>query len=505
MNRLFWKPRQDTLEEIVSKFQPKNKLKKKVSTQNVKASMAMANMSPVSSKRNLPTLDAMVTFITGETSYNPINSMVFLVASNIAYEEFDVIKESSTQLLGFLPDKVAVVRERDNLFYVASDAEKVFIVFRGMTDLEKEKKSLSTAKKSKLYLKKQDLTIPGDIFSSYCKFVTNVYDKIELILGRWFHKGMNQQIYLTGHDTGGALAILVAYILSFTFKEIGAVYAFGSPKVGDPIWGKSYPEWLAQKTYRVSHENDFVACLPAGGKQWVHVGQSHPPKISQNPTLEPHSVESYFKSLLPAHQTALGPSLDRISIRSQNILQGINKRETVRLVDYQFDDAIAEDPVDQNARYQLPQTSNIVRARDAKSPGAGRYRQPRPLLRSSEPLIAPDLLQQIRNNIYILIANAKSINAIIFSSETGDLNGLLATVMTPMRNLMIITGVIASQNDIVLELVRSINHFLEVSDIFYQYAGDVSVTLDRVEKAYVEIMPAAKTVVSNCERVSGRS
>jgi len=72
-----------------------------------------------------------------------------------------------------------------------------------------------------------------------------------------------------------------------------------------------------------------------------------------------------------------------------------------------------------------------------------------------------------------------------------------------MKNLIIITGLIVSENVIVSELVRSINSFLEVSDTFYQYAGDVSIGLDMVERAYGKIMPAAKVVVANCEKVAG--
>jgi hypothetical protein len=445
-------------------------------------------------------MDAMVTFSAGDTNYNPINSLVLLVASNIAYEEFDVIKDSSNSLLGFTPDKVAVIKERDNLFYIASDPQKIFIVFRGMTDLDKEKKMLRNAKKANLYLKKQDVSIPGDIFSYYCKYVTAIYDKLELVLNRWFFKNSNQLIYLTGHDTGGAMAILVAHCLSYFYKEIGAVYAFGSPKIGDLTWGKSYPDWLAQRTYRVNHDNDFVAGLPSGAKLWTHVGQSCPPKTQNNqPVQEPHSVESYFKSLLPAHQAALGEVPDRISIRSQKILKGISKRETIRLVNYNFDN-IAEDPEDQNARYQLPQSSNIVRVPQNKNRRAQQQTQES----YTNYLIAPDLLQQIRNNVYILISNSKSIYNIIFLEEKGDLNQLLSSVMSPMKNLIIITGLIVSQNAVVSELVRSINSFLEVSDTYYQYAGDVSISLDMVERAYGKIMPAAKLVVANCEKVSGK-
>jgi len=142
MNRLFSKPRQDTLDDIVSKYLPlKTKLKKKNSSPNVHTKINSSSQPPLVSMRSLPAMDnAMVTFIAGDSNYNPINSLVLLVASNIAYEEYDVIKDSCTNLLGFTPDKVAVIKERDNLFYIASDPQKVFIVFRGMTDMEKEKK-----------------------------------------------------------------------------------------------------------------------------------------------------------------------------------------------------------------------------------------------------------------------------------------------------------------------------------------------------------------------------
>jgi len=212
-------------------------------------------------------------------------------------------------------------------------------------------------------------------------------------------------------------------------------------------------------------------------------------------------------------------------MKSHKILQGINYRETVQLKNFNVDDydetsedlhdssdRTARSFRDQNSRYELPPSSNLVRG-----PPVVTRQQSAPQLKSkkvnsghhrigqiTKPLVAPDLVQQIRNNVFVLVANMKKLHAILFDGGTGDFNGILGTVSGPMKNLMIITGVISSHNDFVKELVRSINHFLQSADKFFIMAGDQSSPLDLVEKSWVVILPAAKVVGANCERVLGR-
>jgi len=186
---------------------------------------------------------------------------------------------------------------------------------------------------------------------------------------------------------------------------------------------------------------------------------------------------------------------------SQSILRDITRRGTLFLENWEK--TLIEEEEDQNARYQLPPTSNIVRVNNNNNNNSHNNSNPTTKQYKHDPLIAPDLIQQIRNNIYIIIANSKSMNGIIFSSEKGDINALLNRVMDPIKNLLIITGLIISQNSIVMELVESINYFLEISDLYFRYCGDISVCLERLQKSFTNIMPAAKIVVSHCEKVAG--
>jgi len=308
----------------------------------------------------------------------------------------------------------------------------------------------------------------------------------------------------------------MGHLLSFNYRDIGAIYAFGSPKVGDPTWSKSYPDWLSQKTFRVAHHTDFVSGLPAGAQNWAHVGHVLAPEGPSGNVTEPHSVVSYFTSLVPAHSAALGEQVDRISMKSQNILQGISYRETIQLKNFRVDDydddsdfSIADSyetaKRDQNSRYELPPSSNIVRvtpgSRLPKSPAAQRAV---PLGRLVDPLVAPDLIQQIRNNVFVLVSNMKNLHGILFHGSEGDFNAILGTVIGPMKNLMIITKVITSHNDFVKELVRSMEYFLQIADKFFLRVGDKTAPLEEVDEAWLAVLPAAKVVGKNCERVSGR-
>jgi len=83
------------------------------------------------------------------------------------------------------------------------------------------------------------------------------------------------RIWLTGHSLGGALATLWASALSIAgyTRRIGAVYTFGSPRVGDHGFMKRYDERLLRRTVRFVNDQDVVARLPPRAMGFQHVGR----------------------------------------------------------------------------------------------------------------------------------------------------------------------------------------------------------------------------------------
>jgi hypothetical protein len=72
------------------------------------------------------------------------------------------------------------------------------------------------------------------------------------------------KIYLAGHSLGAALAAIAALRLTALpmTNEIGGVWLFGSPRVGNPTWKAMYNAVLLQKTLRMSNHLDFATRVP---------------------------------------------------------------------------------------------------------------------------------------------------------------------------------------------------------------------------------------------------
>ncbi len=70
----------------------------------------------------------------------------------------------------------------------------------------------------------------------------------------------NKVFWLTGHSSGGSVAILVAQELAAHQLEVAGIYTFGAPKVGDANYAQAYP--LRDKIYAFATLGDIVPLLP---------------------------------------------------------------------------------------------------------------------------------------------------------------------------------------------------------------------------------------------------
>ena len=99
-----------------------------------------------------------------------------------------------------------------------------------------------------------------------------------------------KKLFITGNSLGGALALLLAADLTHrelyfrnlladddcskatgSAEMVTGVYAFGTPRVGDPEWATCYDHVLGDRTFRVVSRNDLVAEIPTAN--YLHVGQ----------------------------------------------------------------------------------------------------------------------------------------------------------------------------------------------------------------------------------------
>ncbi|HEV2329229.1 MAG TPA: lipase family protein [Verrucomicrobiae bacterium] len=89
-----------------------------------------------------------------------------------------------------------------------------------------------------------------------------------------------KKIFVEGHSLGGALAVLGANEFCRQGWNVGGVYTFGQPRVGDAAFVSDYesamagfPHQLGDLTYRVVNENDIVPRVPLPLAGYRHGGQ----------------------------------------------------------------------------------------------------------------------------------------------------------------------------------------------------------------------------------------
>lgn len=78
----------------------------------------------------------------------------------------------------------------------------------------------------------------------------------------------DKPVYFTGHSLGAAMATLAAD-RSAGRLNVAGIYTYGSPKVGNAAFARSFP--YADKTYRFRHAKDLVSGVPLRDS-YRHIG-----------------------------------------------------------------------------------------------------------------------------------------------------------------------------------------------------------------------------------------
>ncbi len=67
------------------------------------------------------------------------------------------------------------------------------------------------------------------------------------------------RVWFTGHSLGGALAALAAFRRR---SQVGGLYTFGSPRVGDGVFATQLDSTLGQRSIRYANDHDVVTHVP---------------------------------------------------------------------------------------------------------------------------------------------------------------------------------------------------------------------------------------------------
>jgi triacylglycerol lipase len=197
----------------------------------------------------------------------------------------------------FSYDSLTVIDDRktDVQCYLRKRDGCLNITFRGSTSGEDWKTNLTFCKK----------VIPYGNTASKIRVHTGFLEAYKSPNVRnVIHKKMTcdvNQVKISGHSQGAALAILCAVDLEYNYPERDyEVILFGAPRVGNRAFQKSYDKRVF-KTLRIENGNDIVTKIPFAIMGYRHVGVGihiGRPRIPGLFSFKSHYPQAYYKNLL---------------------------------------------------------------------------------------------------------------------------------------------------------------------------------------------------------------
>ncbi|MEL7223357.1 MAG: lipase [Cyanobacteria bacterium J06576_12] len=111
----------------------------------------------------------------------------------------------------------------------------------------------------------------------------------------------NKPCYVSGHSLGAALATVLALDIALAIPQLQPnlqVYAYGSPRIGDPEFARSYAKILPN-SFRVSNQADPIPTLPPTKlrSEFVHVGENWTFLSQAGDILPNHIVDTYRRAV----------------------------------------------------------------------------------------------------------------------------------------------------------------------------------------------------------------
>ena len=204
-------------------------------------------------------------------AFSRVNLAYLAYCSRLVYASKDEIGAGLTEQ-GFrlAGDRFYISnRTTDTQCFVAGDAQKIVIAFRGtewakvadwVTDVRIFKETWTAAHPL------------GKVHNGFYGALQSIWSEIEAEVNRL--RTDRQTIWLTGHSMGGALAALAAATLVLHRRAIGCngVYTFGQPRVGDHTFAGNFNRSFKKQCFRLVNNNDVVTRVPPQIFGYSHVG-----------------------------------------------------------------------------------------------------------------------------------------------------------------------------------------------------------------------------------------
>lgn len=136
--------------------------------------------------------------------------------------------------------------------YIAVAADDVIIAIRGSGEPDDWRNNLRFWQEA--------YWLGGHVHAGFAMAARGITRAIQAELERAPARYHNKAIWLTGHSSGGSVAVLVAQELATHGIDVAGIYTFGAPKVGDGTHARAY--FLRDRLYAFATLGDIVPWLP---------------------------------------------------------------------------------------------------------------------------------------------------------------------------------------------------------------------------------------------------
>ena len=181
------------------------------------------------------------------------NALFLAKACELAYEPNEEKLTKGAVELGLEEDSVKIYElvEEDDIadyrFFVGVTEEIAVLTFRGVDNLEPWLSDSTIVQKP---------GYGGMIHKGFSDALDAVWSEVEPLVEE-IREG--RQLWLAGHDMGGALAVLAAAKMQKEEMEVTGVYTYGCPRIGNLEFFAAYKVL----TYRLVNNNDIIPHVPA--------------------------------------------------------------------------------------------------------------------------------------------------------------------------------------------------------------------------------------------------
>jgi triacylglycerol lipase len=194
--------------------------------------------------------------------------------------------------------------------YLARSRKGLFIIFRGTQN------QIEWANNIQIKLTPHPDAGAGQVHEGFLNLYLDIREELLEAVAAFPSK---IRIYVAGYSLGATFACFAAYdIETLSEKKIQALYTFGSPRLADDRFTRTFNKKLAARSFRIANSSDMVTQVPFPtefsrvlGGFFSHVDTHVGFNVQHNDRMQNHDLETYLSAVRAVEENPVSILLRR--------------------------------------------------------------------------------------------------------------------------------------------------------------------------------------------------